>query len=109
MMKKSNRPNYKLIYLDIIEYKFPFKKKLCKEFFKKKELSFLDVIEINKIIFAKSDLNDLQFNQRYRSYDVDTIFKILQYQKENGFTNVQVASKFNMSRNTITSWKKKYF
>jgi hypothetical protein len=104
---KMNKPNYKLIYSDIINEKYPSKKKQCSNFLNKDELTVLDVININRIIFGCTGVNAKE-NQKFKSYDQNTIIRILKYQKENKFTNSQTAIEFKMSRNTLTSWKKKY-
>lgn len=105
-MKREN-PNYKLIYSDMIDLKYPFKKEQCSSILNKEQFTFLDVIKINKIIFGENTC-DKNESQKFKSYDQSTIFEILEYQKKNRLTNIQLAKKFNMSRNTLTSWKKKY-
>ncbi|SIQ53117.1 MULTISPECIES: transposase [unclassified Chryseobacterium] len=105
-MKKGN-PNYKLIYSDMIDLKYPFKKEQCASILNKEQFTCLDVININKIIFGENESEENK-NQKFKCYDKNTIFKILEYQKENHLTNTQVAAEFKMSRNTLASWKKKY-
>ncbi|RKE77169.1 helix-turn-helix domain-containing protein [Chryseobacterium sp. AG363] len=102
-MKKSTKPNYKLIYSDLLDAKFSWKKEECKLLLGKKELTILDVIKINEIIFGKTSEN---LNQKHRSYDINTVFKILEYQKKNSLTNSAIAKMYSISRNTITKWKK---
>jgi DNA-binding transcriptional regulator YiaG len=99
-------PNYKRIYLDIIQTKFPEKKILCDKFFFKTALSTLDIIELDNIIFGNFEKKTIFFNQSHKSFDKKSIMKILIYQKKNRLSNSQVATHFNLSRNTITAWKK---
>jgi len=101
------RPDYKRIYSDLIKLEHPEKKVECEKILSKKVLSNLDVISINIIIFGNNDKN-LTFNQRYRSYDTETILQILDYQKKDKLTNYEVAAYFKISRNTISKWKKKF-
>ena len=48
---KNNQPNYRRIYSDILN-KHPEKKAECHPLLKKENLSVLDIIELNKIIFS---------------------------------------------------------
>ncbi|WP_317126520.1 helix-turn-helix domain-containing protein [Chryseobacterium nematophagum] len=73
-----------------------------------KELSVLDVIQLNKIIFGPVDKETEEFNQSHRSYTVSSIFQILDFQKKNKLNNTQVALYFKLSRHTVAKWKKKY-
>lgn len=107
-MKQSKRPNYKLIYSDLIAAKYPFKKKDCECILSKEVLTVLDILKINDIIFGKSSVVSENSNQKFKSYDLHTILEILQYQKDNNLSNIQIATEFGMSRNTLTSWKKRF-
>jgi DNA-binding transcriptional regulator YiaG len=69
-------------------------------------LNFIDVIRLNEIIFDKGDKETQEMNQKYRSYDKNTVIKILKYQEDNNLSNVQVANYFRMSRTTLLNWKK---
>ncbi len=100
-------PNYKKIYEDVIELKHPSKNEICQSILRKKRLTASDIIELNNLIF-ESDNNAIRENQKYRSYDKSTIFKMLDFQKQRRFTNTQLAEHFNLSRNTITKWKRIY-
>lgn len=102
------KPNYKLIYNDIIAQKYPHKKDECLFILEKKQLSVFDVIELNNIIFGIKDKETDIFNQRHRSYNESTILKMLYYQKKNSFNDTQLANHFKLSRNTIAKWKKKF-
>lgn len=97
------RPDYKLIYSDIIANKHLDKKEKCEVILRKKELTLLDVIALNNII---SEPADKDVNQKFRSYDKDSILKILYYQKKHRLNNTQLALHFNLSRNTVAKWKK---
>jgi DNA-binding transcriptional regulator YiaG len=103
-MKK--RPDYRKIYTDILTLKYPDKKEACEKFLFKNELTAIDIININKKIFGNDDYKNL--NQKHKSYHKSDIIKILEYQKNNQLNNSQLASHFNMSRNTISKWKKNF-
>ncbi|MGG5207419.1 helix-turn-helix domain-containing protein [Chryseobacterium sp. MIQD13] len=111
-MKKSenmvNTPNYKKIYIDILDKNYPHKISVCQTILNKKMLSTLDIITLNKIIFGEKDRESVTFNQRHRSYCERTIIEVLEYQKEYNLNNTQIALKFKMSRNSLAKWKKKY-
>ncbi|AYZ13024.1 helix-turn-helix domain-containing protein [Chryseobacterium arthrosphaerae] len=103
-MKKS-QPNYKLIYTDIIDHKFPEKKKECEGLLRKENLSVLNIIELNQRIFGINKEHE-EFNRKLRSYTKSDILEILKYQQEYQCTNSHLASHFKLSRNTVTKWKK---
>lgn len=103
--KIGNIPNYKQIYKDLIEQKYPHKKAICANILEKEQLNFLDVIELSQLIFETVSKKTLEMNQKYRSYDKATIVEILNYQKENGLNNTQLSIHFKLSRNTVTKWK----
>jgi PIN domain nuclease of toxin-antitoxin system len=98
-------PDYRQIYTDILNKKFAHKKDECEELLSKKILSAIDIIELNNKIFGKNTETE-KFNQRYRSYNKSSILKILDYQKEHQINNSELAKHFNLSRNTVTKWKK---
>ena len=101
-------PDYKRIYSDMIELKYPEKKEICKHLLLKKTLSTFDIIEISKILFNKSSAENSEFNQMHRYYNKSTIFQILEYQKKNKLNNSELAKHFKLSRNTVTKWKKQF-
>lgn len=101
---KKKEPNYKKIYTDIIHFKHPEKSEACKKILDKETLGILDILNLNDILFQTSQ--DTFMNQKLKSYDRDTIFAILDYQKKNKLNNNQIAMHFKLSRNTITKWKK---
>ncbi|MPS74504.1 MAG: helix-turn-helix domain-containing protein [Chryseobacterium sp.] len=104
-MNGSN-PDYHRIYNDIIDKKYPDRKKECKTLLDKQNLSILDIIELNRRIFGLPDRSTEAFNQKHRSYDISAILKILDYQKVHKLNNIQLAQHFKLSRNTVTKWKR---
>ncbi|HCM36220.1 helix-turn-helix domain-containing protein [Chryseobacterium sp.] len=104
IQKTILKPDYKRIYNDLIDKKYPEKKIEFKSMLEKKTLSTLDIIKLNQRLFGEKE--DCILNQKHRSYDKAAILEILDYQKINKLNNKQLALKFNMSRNTIGKWKK---
>jgi len=100
------RPDYKRIYSDIINKKFPGKMEECKILLDKKELSVIDILELDQKIFGKMDKSQRAFNQKIRSYKLPDIREILDYQNKYQLNNSQLANHFQLSRNTIAKWKK---
>ena len=98
-------PDYKQIYTDILNKKFPEKKEECKNFLKKANLSAIEIIELNKKLFGINKETE-KFNQRHRSYSRSDILNILDYQKKYQLNNTELATHFKLSRNTITKWRK---
>jgi len=101
-------PDYKRIYTDMIQKRYPHKKEECRTILEKNKLTTLDILKLNDIISDAHNCIVCKSNQKHKSYDSETIIKILEYQKKNKIANYQTAIYFNMSRNTITKWKKKY-
>ncbi|WP_153394639.1 helix-turn-helix domain-containing protein [Chryseobacterium vaccae] len=97
-------PDYKKIYTDLISEKFPLKLNECQDFFNKKTLNSLDIIQLNNVLFPNNKFND----QKHKSYDKQSIFEMLKYQREEKLNNSQLALHFKLSRNTVAAWKKKY-
>lgn len=102
----STIPNYKRIYLDLIQAKYPEKAKSCEKILNKNVLSGMDIIKIEKIIHGKQDNDTYALNQKYKAYTKSVIFEILDYQKKNKLNNTQLAKHFDLSRNTVAKWKK---
>ncbi|RKT01690.1 helix-turn-helix domain-containing protein [Chryseobacterium defluvii] len=102
------KPNYHKIYNDLIEKKYPEKKQGCLAILSKQQLSAMDIIELNRIIFNPENREGMKINQKHRSYDKLTIIQMLDYQKENGLNNTELAKHFSLSRNSVAKWKK-YF
>lgn len=103
----KNTPNYKKIYTDMIAKKYPDKADACSIILRRKKLRSLDIVLLNKIIVG-FDESHIEINQKLKSYDKETVLEILMYQKRYQLNNKQVAHHFNISRNTLASWKKKY-
>lgn len=104
--QKISQPHYKKIYSDILTKKFPEKINECKSILSKKELSILDIIQLNQQIFGYNEI--CSDNQRLRSYDDQSIVEILEYQKKNNLNNTQLSIHFKLSRNTIAKWKSNF-
>lgn len=103
-----SRPDYKRIYSDMLRLKYPEKANDCKSILSGQQLSALEVIQINEIIFPQKKTRGIRFNQAYRAYSKEEIMKILDYQKKHYLNNSQLAIHFGLSRNSITKWKKNY-
>lgn len=100
-------PDYKQIYTDIIEEKFPEKINDSRIMQKIEGISnVIDIITLNKLIFGEPELLLACGNQKLRSYDQKSILNILEYQKKNKLNNTETANHFKMSRNTISKWKR---
>ncbi len=104
----KNIPDYRRIYTDMINEKYPDKKEEIKDILSKKNLSMLDVITCSSIISGREDQSTFTFNQKHRFFDRESILQILDFQKKNGYNNTQLSRHFKLSRNTIAQWKKKY-
>ncbi|MGE8525144.1 helix-turn-helix domain-containing protein [Chryseobacterium rhizosphaerae] len=102
-MNKKEMPDYKKIYTDMIEMKYPEKKESCREILESDKLLALDIIALNKIIFGKS----IQ-EKKHRSYDKTSILRMLDHQEQNNMTNVAMSRSIGISRNSIAKWKKMY-
>lgn len=98
--------NYKQIFKDIIRYKFPEKESVCEKILCKSELDSFDITLLNTLIFGKKIRSNGKIsNSEYKSYDKRTIKNVLTYQINHNLSNIETAKKFNVSRNTISSWK----
>ncbi len=102
----NRKPDYKRIYTDILDNKFPHKENECKTLLEKEDLSVLDIIELNRKIFGAVSRQTEDFNQKHRSYNKSDILQILEYQKKHKLNNSQLANHFKQSRNSVTKWKK---
>lgn len=103
-----NHPDYNKIYTDLIEKKFPEKKEEFAHLLSKEIKNSLELIKINDLIFSDQDKEMNILNQKLRSYDEESIKKILEYQTFNKLNNQETAILFKLSRNTIAKWKKIY-
>jgi Fic family protein len=108
MQKIETTPDYRRIFEDIIDLKYPHKKESCSKILNKNDLSILDVIKLNSMIFDHQNGSADRVNQQYRSYNTDAILEILEYQQKNKLNNSQLANHFKLSRNTVTKWKKMF-
>lgn len=102
------KPDYKRIYIDVITKKYPHKMKECGSLLNKKELTVLDILELNKKIFGNTLKKHQEVNQKFKSYKESDILEILDYQKKNNLNNIQASNYFKISRNTIAKWRKMY-
>ncbi|MDR6544849.1 DNA-binding XRE family transcriptional regulator [Chryseobacterium rhizosphaerae] len=104
---KTNQPNYKIIYADILEKKYPEKMETCQVLLEKLNLSFIDILELNNRIFGTTQKTKTS-NGKFRFYKKSDILEILDYQKKYRLNNSQLALYFGISRVTISKWKKKF-
>lgn len=103
----NNRPYYRKLYQDMIRNKYPEKEKDCSQILNKEKWTSLDVLMIDKMLFVSNrKQSDIAFGQRHRAYDKQTIIEILDYQQKNELNNGQIANEFQLSRNTVTKWRK---
>ncbi|SHM72239.1 transposase [Chryseobacterium polytrichastri] len=105
-MTKNSIPDYKRIFNDIIKMKYPHKKEDCFHILEKENLSLLDVLKLNSIIFNVADKERSILNQQHKAYDENSIIHILEYQNKNCLSNTATALHFKLSRNTVAKWKK---
>lgn len=99
-------PDFKLIYTDIINEKFP--EKINDPLIRNKLETLhtaVDVLKFNILVFGESDYTILSKSQRLRSYDEASIREILDYQRKNKLTNTETGNHFRVSRNTIARWR----
>ncbi|MCT2409950.1 helix-turn-helix domain-containing protein [Chryseobacterium antibioticum] len=99
-------PDFKLIYTDIINEKFP--EKINDPLIRNKLNALntaVDVLKFNILVFGESEYPILFKNQRLRSYDEASIREILNYQSKNKLTNTETGNHFKISRNTIARWR----
>nr|WP_314494391.1 helix-turn-helix domain-containing protein [uncultured Chryseobacterium sp.] len=100
------RPNYSKIYHDLLLAEYPEKLQDTKVKQLLKNLNTSDeVIRFNEKIFKQSK-ESLENNQKLRTYDRETMLKILNYQKQHGFSSNYISKKYKISRTTIAKWKK---
>lgn len=105
-MQGYSQPNYHRIYSDIIIRSFPHKKKECEKLLRKKYLSVIDILELNRRIFGTGGKETEKQNPKHRSYNKSDIVQILDYQKMHKMNNSQLAEHFGLSKNSITKWKR---
>jgi len=101
-------PDYRRIYQELIQQKFPESFPEYEQFLKKEHLSFFEIKLLNEKLFGIKTKEQQAQEQRYRAYDKQTILRILRYQKEYELNNVQLAKHFKLSRNTVSNWIKTF-
>ena len=99
--------NYQQIFRDILDTKYPEKKKVCIPLLQNENLSAMDIVKINTEIFGISRENETS-NQKHRSYHKSDILRILDYQKKYNCNNSRLANHFKLSRNTVAKWRKMF-
>ncbi len=100
------KPNYSKIYHDLLKEQYPEKLKDSKVKELLKSLNTSDeVIKFNDKIFKQSKESQ-ENNQKLRTYDKETMLKILNYQKQHGFSSNYISKQYKISRTTIAKWKK---
>lgn len=99
--------NYRQIFIDILDSRFPEKKQNFLPLLQKQNLSVIDILNIHKKIFGISKETESS-NQRHRSYNKSDILQILDYQQKHKLNNSQLAKHFKISRNTIAKWRKMF-
>lgn len=103
----DNRPYYHKLYADLIREKYPNKEQACCDYLKKEHWTALDVIQVNEVLFgSKKNRQDRKIDQQHRAYDSESIKQILLHQQKNRLSNIEVANKYGVSRNTISKWKR---
>lgn len=107
-MGSTKRVNYRRLFTDLLLEKYPEKMASCQGLLAKEDLSGLDVIRLNEKIFGKANAgtDTDRSNQKHRSYNKETIYLMLDYQKKQRLNNSQLAAHFKLSRNTVAKWKK---
>lgn len=103
-----DRPNYHQIYIDIINQRCPDQWQEYACYFVHSNLTHFEILHLNKLIFHPLAGGDTRENKRFKSYDRETILKILRYQKDEHISNSELAHVFGISRNTVAKWKKHY-
>lgn len=101
-------PDYKRIFTDILDKKFPHKIDECKKILQKEKLEVMDILTLDRIIFGLKDQSKEIFDQQHRAYDHSAVLEILHYQDKKQLTNSQLAAHFKLSRNTVAKWKKAF-
>lgn len=104
---RKMKPNYRRLFTDILDKKYPDKKPYVLPHLRNNNLTHLEIIHINQLIFGTDKKNN-NVNQKYKTYTKSDILKILAHQKRYSLNNSEVATHFKLSRNTITKWKKLY-
>lgn len=106
-MTSQSLPDYHLIFSDIIHKKYSHKRKECEPLLKKQNLSAMDIIELNNIIFGPTP-EACSLGQKYKSYKRQDILAILDYQKKHQLNNSRLAKHFKLSRFTVAKWRRQF-
>ncbi|CAM3840251.1 transposase [Flavobacterium branchiophilum] len=101
------KPNYYQLYSDMFDEKIISNLKKDLSFLKKENVSNLDIINFDQEINLHSKSHNFE-NQKLRSYDENSITKVLSYQKEYALTDYQTSLHFKISRNTLRKWRNYY-
>src|SRR5690606_12509075 len=104
---KKRSPNYGNIYKDLFRMRYPQYYKEFKSLLDKEELNYFDIQRTHNRLL-KENVHLKKENQKYKAYDKETILKMLHYGKINNLNNTELAKHFNLSRNTVTKWKKMF-
>ena len=95
------KPNYHKIFEDALsEVEDANKIILVKKILQNSNLSHFEILYLSEYIFGKSD------NNKHKSYNLETIKNIIEYQKINNLSNFEISKIFKISRNSLTKWKK---
>lgn len=98
-------PNFKRIFNDMINMKYPKKRLSCIAILAKKELTQLDILKLSELIHPERSKSRNQFNQQHKAYNKATIKSILDYQLRHNLTNTATANHFKLSKTTLHKWK----
>ncbi|UZT97994.1 helix-turn-helix domain-containing protein [Chryseobacterium fluminis] len=102
------RPNYTKIYYDLLLEKQPEKLKDKKIKSLISDLTTAEkVLKFNELIFGPQGEDSIN-NHKLRSYNKETIIKILQYQKKHNLSKRFTAKIYGLSRTTIQKWHKDF-
>lgn len=99
-------PDYKRIYTDIINIRYPERKDDFKDLLDKQNISAADVLAINRRIFGNSTVDSEILNQKHKAYRRSDIFEMLNYQRAHNLNNSELARHFKVSRNTVAKWRR---
>ncbi|WP_370900464.1 helix-turn-helix domain-containing protein [Chryseobacterium gossypii] len=66
-----------------------------------------DILSFNEKVFKVSGESQ-KINQKLKTYDRRTMMKLLKYQKKHGFSTSYMSRKYNISRTTLSKWKKTF-
>jgi hypothetical protein len=104
------KPNYTKIYKDLIAYRKLYDRMTPAIADRINNIKTAkDILDIENYLFGNmTGENEQNINQQLKSYDEESIREILNDQKKNNLNNTQLAIKHNLSRNTVTRWKKVY-